>query len=98
MSHKNDARLIWVSLSFNALIVPNLCPFFLLLILAPRYTLGNCMSLLSSAYFSFKIIVLKKYISGIGPECQTLWMQIMPNIFVPVLASGCSLSLSAKQL
>ena len=43
--------------------------------------LGNFMSLLPSAEFSFEIIVLKKYLSGVRVECQTVWSQIIPDIF-----------------
>ena len=45
--------------------------------------------LLSSADFSFKIIVFKKYLSGIREECQTVWIQIMPNILSLIPGQAC---------
>ena len=46
--------------------------------------LGNFMSLLPSAEFSFRRNKLfsKIYLSGVREECQTVWIQIMPDILV----------------
>ena len=45
-----------------------------------RYMLGNFMSLLSSVEFSFKLLALKMSFSNTS-RFQTVWIQIMPDIF-----------------
>ena len=46
-----------------------------------RCMLGNFMSLLLSAEFFSRSFALKIYPSGVRVECQTVWTQIMPDIF-----------------
>ena len=42
--------------------------------------LGNFKSLLSSAEFSFEIIIFKNISLGMREECITIWIQIIKNI------------------
>ena len=42
--------------------------------------MGDFSCILSSTDFVFKIIFFEKFPSGMPPECQTLWVQIRPNI------------------